>query len=60
MKSEKENNKTWMYDTGIKKLGNKQECYYKTEEEMLSEKKYTYESLSTSEKLIYNKLKQKR
>jgi len=37
-------------------LGSKQEPY-ETEEEMLSTKEYTYESLSISEKAIYDKLK---
>ena len=57
MKIKKESNKTWLCNTGIKKLGSKQEPYYKTEEEMLLIKKYTYDSLSESEKLIYNQNK---
>lgn len=39
------------------RLGSKKEPYVKTEEEMLEDKEYTYESLSISEKSIYNKLK---
>jgi hypothetical protein len=35
-------------------LGRKDVPYYKTEEEMLKEPEYTYESLSESEKQMYN------
>ena len=51
--------KLWRIPTKVKRLGHKSEPYYETEEEMLSEKKYTYASLSISEKSIYNKLKTK-
>jgi predicted transcriptional regulator len=40
----------------LNKLGHKDEPYYKTEKEMLEDKVYTYESLSTSEKEIYDNL----
>lgn len=40
----------------INKLGHKNEPYYKTEKEMLQEKVYTYESLSPSEKAIYDEM----
>ena len=36
------------------KLGHKDEPYYKTEQEMLKEPEYTYDSLSASEKKIYD------
>ena len=36
-------------------MGNKTEPYYETEEEMLKVKSYDYESLSESEKEIYDK-----
>ena len=49
--------KLWAIATSVKRLGHKSEPYYETEEEMLSEKVYTYESLSPSEKEIYNKNK---
>ena len=39
-----------------KPLGHKDEPYYDSEEEMLKDKVYTYESLSDSEKAIYDKL----
>jgi hypothetical protein len=39
----------------VPKLGHKDEPYYKTEDEMLKEPVYTYESLSDSEKEIYNR-----
>jgi hypothetical protein len=38
----------------IRALGHKSEPYYKTEKEMLKETHYTYESLSISEKEMYN------
>lgn len=47
-------NYKWSISTNVSKLGHKDEPYYKTEEEMLDEPKYTYESLSSSEKKIYN------
>lgn len=40
-----------------KPLGSKEEPYYESEEEMLKEAIYTYESLSDSEKEIYDKIK---
>ena len=40
-----------------KPLGSKQEPYYKSEEEMLKDPVYTYESLSDSEKEIYDNIK---
>ena len=40
------------------RLGHKHESYYKTEEEALNQKNYTYESLSISEKIIYDKLEE--
>lgn len=57
MKSNKISNARWVVLTNVKKLGNKQEPYYKTESEMLFDTEYTYESLSESEKLIYNQNK---
>ena len=39
------------------RLGHKNEAY-KTEKEALNKKNYTYESLSISEKIIYDKLKE--
>jgi hypothetical protein len=52
-----ETGKTWADRLfPISRLGSKQEPY-ETEEEMLSTKEYTYESLSISEKAIYDKLK---
>jgi len=61
MKVKKEKGRTWTDQlSSIKsRLGSKQEPYIKTEEEMLSDKEYTYKSLSISEKSIYNKLKTK-
>ena len=47
--------KKWKVDTKIKRLGGKTEPYYETEEEMLRLKIYDYESLSESEKEIYDK-----
>tara|TARA_R100000654_G_scaffold34224_2_gene59661 strand:+ start:1435 stop:1671 length:237 start_codon:yes stop_codon:yes gene_type:complete len=46
--------KSWRVPTSVKRLGHKSEPYYKTEEEMLLYKKYTYESLSPDEKKIYD------
>ena len=40
----------------LNKLGHKDEPYYKTEDEMLNDKVYTYESLSPSEKQIYDEM----
>ena len=40
-----------------KPLGSKEEAYYETEEEMLREPVYTYDSLSDSEKAIYDNIK---
>lgn len=45
----------WVISTAVKRLGHKDEPYYKTEKEMLDEPNYTYESLSKSEKKIYDK-----
>lgn len=52
---------TWMYvkngneeECNSDILGHKEEAYHKTESEMLFNTKYTYESLSESEKTIYN------
>ncbi len=61
MKVKKEKGRTWTDRMSPirSRLGSKQEPYVKTEEEMLSDKKYTYKSLSISEKSIYNKLKTK-
>lgn len=39
-----------------KPLGHKDESYYESEDEMLKTPVYTYESLSDSEKAIYDKL----
>ena len=47
--------KKWKVATNVKRMGSKKEPYYKTEEEMLKEKMYDYESLSESEKQIYDK-----
>ena len=47
--------KKWKVVTNIKRMGSKKEPYYKTEEEMLKVKVYDYESLSESEKEIYDK-----
>tara|TARA_R110002153_G_scaffold50280_3_gene141517 strand:+ start:113 stop:298 length:186 start_codon:yes stop_codon:yes gene_type:complete len=60
MKSNKISDARWVVLTNVKKLGNKQEPYHKKESEMLFDTEYTYESLSESEKLIYNKPKQKK
>jgi len=46
--------KKWKVGTAIKKLGSKTQPYYETEEEMLKVKLYDYDSLSKSEKKIYN------
>ena len=61
MKVKKETGRTWKDKMSPVKcrLGNKTVPYYLTEEEMLEDKEYTYESLSISEKEIYNKLKTK-
>ena len=61
MKVKKEKGRKWKDQLSSVRcrLGSKQEPYVKTEEEMLSDKKYTYKSLSISEKSIYNKLKTK-
>ena len=47
-------NYKWVISSGIPRLGHKDEPYYKTEEEMLKKPEYTYDSLSPSEKKIYN------
>jgi|TARA_R110002096_G_scaffold51085_3_gene133714 hypothetical protein len=56
---------TWLYiKNGNEKkcnsniLGSKKEPYYKKESEMLFNIEYTYDSLSESEKLIYNQNQQ--
>jgi len=50
--------KKWLYTVLYEQiLGSKQESYIKEEEEMLKTKIYNYESLSQSEKLIYNQNK---
>jgi len=54
MKIKKVRGKLWFIIAGTKRLGSKTEPYYKTEKEMLEEKTYTYDSLSPSEKKIYN------
>ena len=61
MKVKKEKGRTWSdrMSPMRSRLGSKQEPYVKTEEEMLSDKKYTYKNLSISEKSIYNNLKTK-
>lgn len=46
--------KKWKVGTAAKKLGSKTQPYYETEEEMLKVKVYDYESLSKSEKKIYD------
>tara|TARA_R110001592_G_scaffold125249_3_gene334806 strand:- start:12887 stop:13081 length:195 start_codon:yes stop_codon:yes gene_type:complete len=46
-------NQKWHILTPVRKLGHKDVAYY-TEEEMLKETKYTYESLSPDEKKIYD------
>lgn len=46
-------NQKWHILTPVKKLGHKDEPYF-TEEEMLEDKEYTYESLSPDEKKIYD------
>jgi len=52
-----ETGRTWLNELKApSRLGNKNEAYYKTEEEALNQKNYTYESLSISEKIIYDKL----
>jgi len=58
LKDKKETNKTWYYESNVKKLGYKNEPYYKTEKEMLENKKYTFDSLSITEKQIYNQNKE--
>jgi hypothetical protein len=45
------------FQTWQKPLGSKQEPYYNSEEEMLKDPVYTYESLSDSEKDIYDNIK---
>jgi len=40
----------------VLRLGHKNEPYYKSEDEMLQEKVYTYKSLSPSEKAIYDEM----
>jgi hypothetical protein len=45
------------FQTWKKPLGSKQEPYYNSEEEMLKDPVYTYESLSDSEKEIYDNIK---
>lgn len=47
--------KKWKAGTNVKRMGNKTQPYYETEEEMLNIKVYDYESLSESEKEIYDK-----
>lgn len=47
-------NYKWIISSAVPKLGHKDEPYYKTEAEMLKEPEYTYESLSPSEKKIYD------
>ncbi len=47
-------NKKWKVGTAVKKMGSKTQPYYETEEEMLKVKVYDYESLSESEKKIYD------
>lgn len=47
--------KKWKVGTNVKRMGNKTQPYYETEEEMLKVKVYDYESLSESEKEIYDK-----
>jgi len=47
--------KKWKVGTAVKKLGSKTQPYYETEKEMLKVKVYDYESLSKSEKEIYDK-----
>ena len=56
MKIDPETGRTWADRLHPKKsrLGNKKEPYYETEEEMLMFKRYTYESLSSAEKRLYN------
>ena len=58
MKVKKETGRTWpdQYFTW-KRLGKKTKPYVETEEEMLMDKEYTYESLSKEEKKMFNKLK---
>ena len=55
----KESGRTWSDRLSpIKcRLGSKTEPYIETEKEMLSEKKYTYSTLSISERKMFNKLK---
>ena len=62
MKVKKESGRTWKDKLSSVKsrLGSKQEPYVKTEEEMLSDKEYTYSTLSISERKIFNKLKTKK
>ena len=57
MKIRKVRGRKWFILNYISRLGSKQEPYYKTEAEMLEDKKYTYESLSPAEKKIYNENK---
>ena len=47
-------NYKWIISSAVPKLGHKDEPYYKTEKEMLKEPNYTYDSLSPSEKKIYD------
>ena len=47
-------NYKWIISTIAPKLGHKDEPYYKTEKEMLTDPVYNYESLSISEKQLYD------
>mgnify|MGYP003148772129 FL=1 len=59
MKVPIEKGKTWSDRLSpIKsRLGSKKEPYVETEKEMLEDKKYTYSTLSESERKIFNKIK---
>jgi hypothetical protein len=54
-----ETGRTWLNELKPpSRLGHKNEAYFKTEQEALKQKNYTYESLSISEKIIYDKLEE--
>ena len=62
MKVPIEKGKTWSDRLSpIKsRLGSKKEPYIETEKEMLKDKKYTYSTLSMSERKMFNKLNQQK
>jgi hypothetical protein len=58
MKVEIQRGQRWIDPESItSRLGHKSQPYYETELEMLIKKTYDYDSLSISEKIIYNQKK---